>query len=145
VEDAGPSGEILAPDLAAAGAAIGRFDAVGAADKDLAGVAVGRVEVEARRLQSRATAAGRVTPLDDSRHTGGDLERADACLPVEAGGLIILIGVPEGAVVGRVHAHTAVVAPANARGAAAVAGLRAGVRAGGHRGLALRQRVQRVG
>ena len=51
---------------------------------------------------------------------GGELERADAGLPVVAVGGVVLLGVPEGAVVGRIHAHRAVVAPAVG------AGLRAG-------------------
>src|SRR5262249_50846472 len=42
-----------------------------------------------------------------------ELERANARAPVEAAaGLQVLVGVPEGAVVHRVHRHRAVVAPA---------------------------------
>src|SRR6185312_4522618 len=42
----------------------------------------------------------------------GILEGADACLPVEAAiGWDVFIGVPEGAAVGRVYRHRAVVTP----------------------------------
>src|SRR5205809_1117849 len=65
-------------------------------------------------------------------------ERADVSLPGDGGsGGVVFVGVPEGTVVGRIDRKHRVVAPAPVR-----MGLRAG--AGQQRGLALRQRPQRI-
>ena len=74
------------------------------------------------------------------------LERSNTCLPVAARtvGLaaVVLVRVPERAVVRRIDAHRRVIAPAITRRAAAVVRLR--TRTGNELCLALRQRIQRI-
>ena len=54
--------------------------------------------------------------VQDRLHATVDLERRDARAPVKrAVGLQIFGGVPEGAVVNRIHTHVAVIAPAGER------------------------------
>ncbi len=65
----------------------------------------------------------------------GEAEGADARAPGVAGDLHILLGIPEGAIVGRVHGHQAVVSPAVGAGADL------GSAALDHQGLALEEKA----